>query len=106
MIPEEIKKKIEAEYPTDQSCDYVQGKFVPTYINEKNARLRKGAEFGYSIASSEINEFKKEIERLKGLIYKAFCAGKYFGIGEMKEWSSDYENEMPDYEQFKTQHNL
>ncbi len=82
-IPEHIQKKIFDEYENSFAEEW---KIV-------------AATFGYSLASKQLEEKEKEIERLKGLIKKEITAYVLeTGCGETLA------NEA--YEKFKIKHNL
>ena len=83
QIPTEVMEKIDKLYPVDKSADWVGGKFVPTWNNERIKRIREGIIIGYRLASpcalcegkeKEIAELKAEKERLKGIMEVIFYA--------------------------------
>jgi hypothetical protein len=79
MIPEEIKQKIfdrAREYAYEI---YPDGISVPG-IAKCSQHFDAGGLFGYSLASSEIEALKKELERVKGIFEDQYKldAGIYF----------------------------
>lgn len=95
-IPDDIKQKIEVWI--ESGYNTINDGHFDTLEDLRDCATQD-VEHGYSLA-------QPEIERLKGLLYKTFYAGKDFGVGEMKEWNGGYENEKPDYEQFKKDNKL
>lgn len=65
ILPEEVKKKIKSYYPkiVDTGTDLID--------NSDNYEMqRSAAEYGYSIASAEIEVLKGEVERRNKLLEK------------------------------------
>lgn len=60
MIPEDIKRKIEEESRTEWA-------FRDKFSDDD---FKEGAEFGYSLSQSKIQELEKENERLRGFEQK------------------------------------
>ena len=82
MIPVPIKVKIHD--------------FATTY---RAASITESAEFGYSLASEQLKEKDKEIERLKTLIKEGFIALN-------QEWGKSVGQIDKDWLKFKTENQL
>ncbi len=67
MIPEEIKQKIAKEFPIRQDTEGMshQDLYPIMLLNSSNWEKQVGAEFGYSLAQSQLEEKDKEIETFK-----------------------------------------
>lgn len=94
MIPEDIQKKIE------ESADrYAILKSNPfggkIYLPQLNTGFSDGAEFGYSLSQSKIQELEKENERWRGLVEKTFFTSIHAIHRTKQAW-----------QQFKEQNNL
>ena|ERR1043166_3262950 len=101
-MTKEILDKIE-EYATIKWIDE-QSDLEMSVVNPD---LREGAIVGCNLASSEIDELKKEVERLKGLIEKLHADGvrsllMIHGYNTEKARSVQLEA----FEEYKQEHNL
>ena len=98
MIPEEVKQKIQ-----DAFQEYIQGVIItsasldPTRDRNRKAGFVSGAIFGYQLASSEIEELKREVERVKKLLEKEF---------DYSHRNVMYPNRTLLWNKFKTENNL
>lgn len=100
-IPKEIKKKIEGyvvnKYSTHDMSESEKA-MLRSSINVQRENSIEDVSYGYSLAMQEVGEKDKEIERLKGLIEKAYNLGGDHEAGEFNQYQT--------FNDFKTKHNI